>query len=497
MKWFHELSITKKLNLVALLPCCAALVIASTVLVGYERFAVYQKLQSDMSVLAEVIASNCTAALAFDDSTATTEVLESLKADQNVVFACVYRPGGEPFARFGRAKVVLPDQVPAQPATITEKRTLTTFRPIVLDQRQLGILCIQYDLSDLEALFWLYLLVALLSSIIASGIAFLVSTSVRKEISRPILKLATTAESIATRADFSVRAEHSNGDDEIGTLVRAFNGMLDQIETQNRKQQQAEEEIRTLNRTLEARVAERTESLEQANKELESFSYSVSHDLRAPLRHIGGFADLLLRQQAAQLDEAGKKRLVTITEAAARMGELIDDLLVFSRMGRSELQNARVNLQALVDGVIRDLEPDTRGRRVLWTKDPLPMVQGDAAMLRLAFGNLLGNAVKYTGTREEARIHIGIRNVQDDEVVIFVQDNGVGFNMDYVGKLFGVFQRLHRAEDFPGTGIGLANVRRIIQRHRGTTWAEGTPNVGATFYISLPKLTEENGQWAA
>jgi len=258
------------------------------------------------------------------------------------------------------------------------------------------------------------------------------------------------------------------------------------------EKREAERRIEALNRELRSQ----SEQLEVGNRELEAFSYSVSHDLRAPLRHIAGFVDLLLRHNESELDETGQRRLKAIAESAHRMGQLIDDLLLFSRMGRAELQRSRVDLNALVKTVLRDLEEETRGRRIRWVVGRLPEVEGDPSMLRLALANLVANAVKYTGTREEAVIEIGAVENASDGTGVFVRDNGVGYDMAYAGKLFGVFQRLHRQEEFPGTGIGLANVRRIIHRHGGKTWAEGALGQGATFYFSLPRHEGEE-RWAA
>jgi PAS domain S-box-containing protein len=246
-----------------------------------------------------------------------------------------------------------------------------------------------------------------------------------------------------------------------------------------------EEEIRKLNAELEQRVHERTRRLEEANKELESFSYSVSHDLRAPLRHVQGYVDMLAREAEGQLSDEGRRYLKTITDASREMGELIDDLLAFSRMGRAEMMETRVNLDSLVRDTLRDLEPATRERNLVWKIPPLPAVQGDAAMLKLALANLLGNAVKFTRPRDPAQIEIGRDGMEGERVILFIRDNGVGFDPRYAHKLFGVFQRLHRADEFEGTGIGLANVRRIISRHGGRTWAEGALDRGATCYFTL------------
>jgi light-regulated signal transduction histidine kinase (bacteriophytochrome) len=227
------------------------------------------------------------------------------------------------------------------------------------------------------------------------------------------------------------------------------------------------------------------EQLQIANKELEAFSYSVSHDLRAPLRHIHGFTDLLSRHFADRLDDKGRHYLTTISESVRQMGVLIDELLVFSRMGRSDMRRSRVNVADLVNSVIYDLREEYDGRTIDWSVGALPEITADSSMLRLAIANLVSNAVKYTRPRQHAKIEIG-HLPQNEETVFFVRDNGVGFDRKYVDRLFGVFQRLHPANEFEGTGIGLANVRRIIERHGGRTWAEGDLDKGATVYFSLP-----------
>jgi PAS domain S-box-containing protein len=249
----------------------------------------------------------------------------------------------------------------------------------------------------------------------------------------------------------------------------------------------AAERIENLNHELKSRA----DLLESANKELESFSYSVSHDLRAPLRHIHGFVELLQKSPAFEGQQASQRHMAVIAKAAREMGMLIDDLLAFSRTGRAEMQFSTVNMRDLVDQCIRGLETEIGDRKITWEIAPLGTVQGDPSLLRLVWANLLGNAVKYTRPRSEATIEI-LREERHDiqgepqDVVYSVCDNGVGFDMRYASKLFGVFQRLHRADDFEGTGIGLANVQRIIHRHGGKVWAVSEVNAGATFSFSLP-----------
>jgi light-regulated signal transduction histidine kinase (bacteriophytochrome) len=293
--------------------------------------------------------------------------------------------------------------------------------------------------------------------------------SVAKSLSGPITALQRGAERIGG-GDLSYRVA-TDARDEIGQLSRAFDRMTEALSATN------------------AELRQKAAELQATNEELESFSYSVSHDLRAPLRHISGFMELLQKNALPAMDETSRRYMGMIVAASRRMGILIDDLLAFSRMGRSEMQRKTVDLKRLVEEVIREMRGETEGRDIAWKIGSLPAVQGDPLMLRLALVNLIANAVKFTRTRRPADIEIGCR-AGTAEHVCFVRDNGVGFDMKYANKLFGVFQRLHRQEEFEGTGIGLANVRRIVSRHGGRTWAEGAVDGGATVYFTLPIIEE-------
>ena len=278
------------------------------------------------------------------------------------------------------------------------------------------------------------------------------------------------------------------------TALRDENGKLrgfSKLAHDVTRQKEAEEKIRRFNEDLEKKVAERTAELAAANEELEAFSYSISHDLRAPLVRISGFSDILQTEAAPKMDDRDLKHLQTVAEGARQMSGLIDALLDFSRMGRVEMRQEKVDLARLVREARQELVRETEGRNIEWQVSELPEARGDPLMLRQVIINLLANALKYTRTRQTAKIEISAKP-GERETVFFVRDNGVGFDMNYAAKLFGVFQRLHPAREFEGTGIGLANVRRIIHRHGGRVWAEGSVGQGATFYFTLPHQPKGN-----
>ena len=321
-------------------------------------------------------------------------------------------------------------------------------------------------------------------------IAFLFAQS----ISVPIEALSQGAEIIGSgNLDYKVGSHRK---DEIGQLSRSFDKMTEDLkeitasrDVLNREiteHKLAEEEILRLNEELKYHVVQ----LEESNRELDAFSYSVSHDLRSPLRHMAGFMELLQKRSWPQLDETNRHYMTIISESSKRMGMLIDDLLAFSRIGRSEMRTVAIRVEKLVQEAIGELREETKERDIAWKIGELPDIHGDPSLLRLVLVNLISNALKFTRTRPRAEIEIGCTE-EEDEFLFFVRDNGVGFDMNYAEKLFGVFERLHHRDEFEGTGIGLANVRRIVSRHGGRVWGVGSLDQGATFYFSLPKGRKE------
>jgi len=286
----------------------------------------------------------------------------------------------------------------------------------------------------------------------------------------------------------------NTGADEANVLALYNAALVHKLESRNSEVQEslaqlqrAHATIIELNRLLETRVEQRTAALEAANKELEAYSFSVSHDLQVPLRRISGLVQQMKDSGTSSLDDENRDLLAHVAEATAQMSQLIEALLAFARTTRSEMHFVEVDLNPLIDKVIAGLLLDVRGRIVEWRRSALPRVHGDPILLQQVLVNLLSNAVKYTRPRDQAVIEIGTREGRGNEVVIFVRDNGVGFDSRYADKLFGVFQRLHAADEFEGTGVGLANARRIITRHGGTIWADATSGNGASFYFTLPR----------
>jgi signal transduction histidine kinase len=472
-------TIRRKLITAMMLTSTTVLLIIGAVLVLYDVVSFRRELATALTTRAQILAANSTAALAFENPDDARQTLGALKSDPSLVLSALYDRDGRLFASYPDGATPRASIASAHVPEFTfGPSRLVVLQPVIQDGRWLGTLYLESDLRALDTRLRLFVLVVLLAVAGSVAVAFALANWLQNGIARPVRALAEAARRVSQDKDYSVRAQ-AMSDDELGLLTGAFNDMLGAI-------QERDAALGQLNTDLERRVKARTAELEALNRELEAFSYSVSHDLRAPLRHINGFAALLRDHIEQHLDDKGRHYLGHISDSARKMGQLIDDLLMFSRMGRQTMGSSEVDLAALVADLRGAHNADATHKAIVWHVRPLPVVHGDPAMLRLVLMNLISNAIKYSSTQATPEITIAAEET-GDEVVIRVADNGVGFDMAYASKLFGVFQRLHRPEEFEGTGIGLANVRRIVQRHGGRTWAEGEVDQGATFFFSLPR----------
>jgi PAS domain S-box-containing protein len=601
--------IRQKLMTVILITSGTVLLLMSATFAVYEFVTFRQATVREVTILGEIIAANCTAALAFDDTEEAAEILSALKAEAHIEVAILYDSTGNLFSTY-------PSELKAEGlhGNAVEKgyrfedRYLTSFQPVTQGNKRLGTLYLKSSMQGIYERLELYGITALIVIAISFLLAYILSKSLQETISKPILSLSETAKFISQRKDYAVRAKKW-GEDEMGLLTDAFNQMLVQIEKQtvdlreseerirdvinsalsavvvmdaqgtisewntraekmfgwpkddaigkeladlivpedlreaHRKglkhflatgegpvinqfieisalrrggmqfpvelsisvlrssdavtfcgfitditeRKRAEEEIKAFSQKLEHMVHERTMELENANKELESFSYSVSHDLRAPLRSIHGYINIFAEEYSSQFDDEAKRLVSIITNNAQKMGRLIDDLLAFSQLGRKELTKTEASMMGLVQAICEEHKRAEANRNIEFIIHELPVATVDITSLRQVWVNLISNAVKYTQHKNDARIEIGA-NGQSGIKTYFVKDNGAGFDMQYYNKLFGVFQRLHSQREFEGTGVGLAIVQRIVSKHGGKVWAEAKPNEGATFYFTIPDI---------
>jgi signal transduction histidine kinase len=484
--------IQQKLTAMLVVISGLVLLLTSVAFAGYQYWSLRQRTLDALSVRGRIIAANSTASLAFSNDADARELLSALRVDPHMVAAVLYDKGGHVFAAYPAG--VAGDAVPTAPGPDGyrfERGLLIGFQPVEeAGSQRLGTLYLASDLKAIYDTFRLSGVIGLAVMAVALLAAYLLSRVLQGTISQPILALAETAKAVSTRQDYSVRAPKL-GEDELGVLTDAFNQMLGRIQDQK-------DELQRYAADLERRVEERTHELQErneslrlnaaellaANTELDAFAYSVSHDLRAPLRSIDGFSQILLEDYTARLDEAGQESLHRVRAASQRMGTLIDDLLKLARVTRAEIRSEDVDLSGMAREIASELQRASPERQVEFAIAPELKARGDARLLRVALDNLLRNSWKYTAKQPAPRVEFASADANGGQAFM-VRDNGAGFDMKYADKLFGVFQRLHSAADFEGTGIGLATVRRIINRHGGRIWAEGAVDRGATFYFTL------------
>jgi signal transduction histidine kinase len=482
MAKLHHNSIARKLTWMNLLVSGAALLLACLSFIGYDWVTFRQTTVENLSAQARIIGANSASALLFNDPDSANATLSALKSLPHIVSAGIETLDGKPFASYRRADADRPAALPpiaprSGEAYAFENGNVVLVRPIVFQGKPAGTVYIESDLSLLYARSIRYAGIASVVLVACLLAALLISTFFRRAVAYPIVGLADTARIVSRERNYSIRAKPARDQGELAVLIEAFNEMLAQI-------QQRDEALRKVHDELEQRVQERTAQLAAANKELEAFSYSVSHDLRAPLRSIDGFSQAVLEDYADRLDSTGKQHLQRVRSAAVRMATLIDDLLNLSRVTRTEMHREPSDLSAIAKSIARELQESEPERKADFLIADGLTAEGDARLLRVVMENLLNNSWKYTSRHKSARIEFG-HSKSNGRSVFYVRDDGAGFDQQYAGRLFGVFQRLHGMSEFPGTGVGLATVQRIIHRHGGEIWAEGEVEKGATFYFSL------------
>jgi light-regulated signal transduction histidine kinase (bacteriophytochrome) len=475
-------SIATRLTIMNMLVSGVALLLACAGFFAYDQVTFRQNMLRTLSAQAQIVASNSISALDFNDSRSASNTLLAFKNSPHITSAGILTLDYRPFAQYMRAPG---DEVLSIPALHSGELEASRFgsthvvlvRQILSESKPIGFVYIRADLHELDQRLRRYALIAFGVLIISLLAAMAISSTFRKSVAQPIIQLAETAQAVSRNQDYSVRVTPPREQNELAVLIDSFNKMLQEI-------QQRDTELQKAHGELELRVAERTRDLESSNRELEAFSYSVSHDLRAPLDTMSGFSYVLLKNYGDKLDENGKQSLQSIRAAARRMAELLDDLLNLSRITTSTMRREEVDLSAAARSIMEELCRTAPDRKVDYVAPVKMVTNADARLLQIVLENLLRNAWKYTSRHERARIEFG-QEMKDGRVVYFVKDDGSGFDPRSADRLFQPFQRLHSSAEFPGNGIGLATVRRIIQRHGGQVWAEGAIEHGAAFYFTL------------
>jgi signal transduction histidine kinase len=478
----RDLSIPRKLTWMNMLVSGVALLLASASFITYDVITIRESMVRNLSTQSQIVGANTVSALLFNDTEAAAKTLSALKASPNVKFAGIYRPQEQLFTAYSRDGNSNVPELPALPtgqiqAAWFKNGELHLVRSIVFEGKPVMLVYIRSDLQEMSDYLRRYIIIVGAVLLTCLVTALLMSSTIRRVISEPILHLAETARVVSKEKNYSIRAQKTGNHDELAALVETFNEMLQQIE-------QGDANLRDAHANLERRVQERTLQLDVANKDLESFSYSVAHDLRAPIRRISGFSKIVLEDYGTQIPVEAQGYLDKINSGSQQMGQLVDGLLALARLGRQPLSCQTRDLDLLLQNTIQELAGEYSGRDIEWKIGELGSIACDPGLTKQVFVNLVSNALKYSRTRSKSIIEIG-RMAVDGEQVMFIRDNGVGFDMKYADKLFGVFQRLHRADEFEGTGVGLSTVERIIRKHGGRIWVNAAMEQGATFFFTL------------
>ena len=457
----RDLPIRKKLRSVIMLTCGAALLLACGAFAGYEWITFRHTMPRQQDTLAEIVGANCAAAVVFNDEKSAERTLSALQAEPHIVAACLYTTDGQPFATYARpdAKHWRPPAVPADGATFGSDRLFVT-RPVTRDRERIGTMYVESDLRQMNERLFRYAGIVFAVLLIALSLALMLSARLQRVVSDPILHLVETSQAVSAQHDYSLRAK-PHGKDELGQLIEAFNQML-------------------------AHIQARDEALQRSNRELQDFAYVASHDLQEPLRKIQAFGDRLKKKFVEVLGDDGRDYLERMQNAAGRMQTLINDLLAFSRITTKAQPFVPVSLRQVAQEVLSDLEVriEQTGARV--EVGELTTIDADPLQMRQLLQNLIGNALKFR--REYAKPVIALKTHANGDGCcrLTVEDNGIGFDMKYLDRIFGMFQRLHGRDQYEGTGVGLAICRKIAERHGGQITAQSSPGQGATFIVTLP-----------
>jgi signal transduction histidine kinase len=480
-------ALTARLMRMNLLVSGTALVLAALAFFSYDLFSFRQNLIRNLNAEAQIIGDNTDSALTFDDPQSATATMASLQRSPNIVSALLLTAKGTAFAHYGNPDL---DEAQTHPLATGEADqvwssgiNILLAHRVMLQGKSIGVVYISARLTEIHQRARQYLLIAIVILFFCMAAALIVSSVSRRLIAKPIIALADTARRVSRDRDYSIRAAVHADSSEIAVLVNAFNTMLIQIQERDAALTQARDQ-------LENRVEERTADLRAANRELEAFSYTVAHDLRGPLDSIRGIAFLLSQSSDDPHDPHYQQMIEQLNASAINMGSLIDDLLNFARASTMPIQSAPVDLSWLAGKIAAELTSSDPARKVQFQIAETPEVLADAGLMRIVLDNLMRNSWKYTSHRSQACIEFGSRqiaagNLGADKWVYFVRDDGAGFDPAQMDRLFEPFQRLHGKNEFSGTGIGLATVKRILTRQGGSIWAEGAVEKGATFYFTF------------
>jgi signal transduction histidine kinase len=464
---FRDLPINKKISRSILFTSITALILSSVAIISYEWRSFRKTAIEELIGTADVIGTNSTGALAFGDTNAAHQILSSLRDQTSIIAGRLFTSTGTVFATYSHTAEYA-SNIPSAPqedeANVSEGH-LKIFRSIRYREDKIGTVYLESDLRQVYLRLWRYMGILFAVTALLIPVVFLISRRLQKIISNPIEELAAVAHEVALHKRYSVRAQ-AHGQDEVGTLTKTFNEMLATIEERDRQ------------------LVKQAEELWRSNKELEQFAYVSSHDLQEPLRKITTYSQLLEAKFKGQLDEEAAKFISNICLSVTRMHNLIKDLLTYSRMSRQDTKMEKVDLNQSLKGVIGDLESSIVEKRAEIQTDQLPVVEGNPVQMQQLFQNLLTNAIKFQGS-ETPKVRVSCER-KDGEWVIGVHDNGIGIEPKYSNQIFNVFQRLHARDAYPGTGIGLAICKKIVEQQNGRIWVESELGKGAHFYFTWP-----------